>query len=1003
MNKHTGLEIAVVGMACRVPGANNIDEFWQLLRDGREGLLQASVEELREHGLPESRINDPSFVRRGGIIADSDKFDAEFFGMSPHEAQITDPQHRVFMELVWTALDDAGLGPHARGGSCGVFAGAGSNSYLLKYVLELARLGCVGDSEVVIANSSDYLASRIAYKLDLRGPAINIQSACSTSLVAIHYACQALNAGECSIAVAGGVRISQPQIAGYLHQPGGISSPDGHCRAFDVRAAGTVGGNGAGAVVLKRLEDALAAGDRIRGVILASAVNNDGANKVGYTAPSVSGQAQVIRDALATASINATSIGYVEAHGTGTPLGDPIEIAALRDAFGDAPPSSGRCAIGSVKSNIGHLDVAAGVVGLIKAVLILEYGEIPPSIHFTEPNPALELGVSRFRVQQRLDTWDGPVPRRAGVSSFGIGGTNAHVVLEQAPPWTATPQADSAHLLALSARTAPDLQRTATQLAEHLIEFPAMNLADVAHTTQVGRVEFPYRLAVACRTLDDAVARLTSIPVRQHARRKSDQKVALMLPGQGSEYTGMARRLYETSGLFHHHVDRCIAGFSSLLGGDFGDRVLGRQGRALDGSTAMAQAALFSIEYALGRSLLDRGVRPFALIGHSLGEITAACLAGVFDLGTAIRMVHARGIAMGLSKPGRMLAVAAGADTVTAWTMPDLCIAADNSPDQCIVAGSASAIDALCRELERRRTAFKLFPHHYAFHSPAMDQAAASLSEWLLGETLSIPAIPFISNVSGDWINAQQATSAAYWGSQLRSVVRFREGCRTLASSGVTLLVEAGPGDTLTRLVQQQTALPPEALLSCLPRKQAEDDSDIVFAEAVGGLWQRGIDIDWRADVPTGTRRIVSLPSYPFARTRYWAEVTRGPVAPRQLAATEASPATVDAKSTSPSLGPALYKRPGLAVDFSPPAGDAQIALAELFGGLLRIEGVGAHDSFFELGGDSLLGIRLVEQIRHRFDVAMPVGTLHDYPTVTALAEQLEQLVLQQIQSSAEG
>ncbi|MFC4159171.1 type I polyketide synthase [Chitinimonas lacunae] len=987
---YTGLEIAVVGMACRVPGADDVEGFWQLLREGREGLREADDAELLAHGIKPEQLADPAFVRRGGTLRDSDCFDAEFFRMSPHEAQITDPQHRVFLELAWTALDDAALGPAARGGSCGVYAGAGANLYLWKYLLEAVRQGQIGATELAIANSNDYLASRVAYKLDLRGPALNVQSACSTSLVAIHYACQALIGGECEIALAGGVRINQPQVPGYRYQPGGIGSPDGHCRAFDAEAGGTVGGSGAGVVVLKRLEDALAAGDRIRAVILGSAVNNDGADKVGFTAPSVVGQAAVIRAALAMGEVAPDSIGYVEAHGTGTPLGDPIEIAALRDAFGPLPPAS--CLIGSVKTNIGHLDAAAGVVGLIKTVLLLERGEIPPSLHFKTANPALELERSPFEVNAHLRPWPKGGLRRAGVSSFGIGGTNAHVVLEQAPLLTPATADTGPHTFVLSARTPADLSRSAGELADHLSRFSALSPADVAYTTQLGLIALPQRLAVVADDLAQAIERLGQADSAITAL--DAPRVAWLFPGQGAEYAGMAARLYQGDAGFRQHLDNCLTLFSPLLGFDLSARLFGTEG--VDGDTLLAQAMLFSVEYALAQRLRDFGVRPVALLGHSLGEISAACVAGVFELDEAVRLIVARGRAMAQSQPGRMLAVQAPvAELLGLLTDTQLAVAADNSPGQTVVAGPQAAVEAFAAVLDAQGYLYKPLPSRHAFHSALMTEAADSLARCVATLTLRPPTIPFISNVSGDWITAAQATDPDYWGRQLCSTVQFRTGCRTLEAAAVDLLVEVGPGDTLRRLTAQQgPALGQLPQLATLPRRSEQDVSDRLFHEALAGLWCHGVTLDWSARHGTGSRHRVGLPSYPFARKRFWIGDESAPT-PEPTATTSSTPL--------PRPAARRHARPDLAVAYTAPGNELESVFAELFGSLLKIEQVGIHDSFFDLGGDSLLGIRLVELIRHRLDVSLSVAAIYEYPTVAALVEQVELLILAQLETSFEA
>ena len=643
----TSRSIAIVGLAGRFPGARDLDEFWTRLRDGVDALVEFDDAALARAGVPAALRADPRYVRRGTHLEGADLFDAAFFGISPGEAQVMDPQHRIFLECAWEALENAGYAPGSLVHATGVYAGASMNTYLMAQILrDPALVAAAGGYQLMLGNDKDFLATRAAYKLDLHGPAVSVQTACSTSLVAVQMACRALQHGECDMALAGGVSATFPQQSGYLYQEGMILSPDGHCRPFDARALGTRPGAGCGIVVLKRLSDALADGDTIHAVIRGAAVNNDGAGKAGYTAPSVDGQVEVIATAQALAGVDARSIGYVEAHGTGTPLGDPIEIAALTQVFRAGTEDVGFCRLGSLKANLGHLDVAAGVAGLIKAVLALEHQEIPPLAGFESPNPHLGLPASPFTVPTSPQAWPtGGAPRRAGVSSFGIGGTNAHVVLEEAPARTAR-ASEGAQLLVLSARTSQALDAVSQRLAARLARPDAPALADVAFTLQAGRRAFAHRRIVVALDAAQAVEALgRDVPARRGEHEGGERRVAFMFSGQGSQHPGMGAGLYRRFAVYRDAVDRCAELLHAHLGLDLRDVMLAASAgdAAVINETRLAQPALFVTEYALARLWMHWGVQPAAMIGHSIGEFVCAHLAGVMSLEDALALVAARG------------------------------------------------------------------------------------------------------------------------------------------------------------------------------------------------------------------------------------------------------------------------------------------------------------------------------------------------------------------------
>ena len=852
--------IAILSVACRAPGAADVEELWRNLAAGVESISFFPEGELRAAGVPARRLQDPSYVRAWGVMGGGDLFDAGLFGFTPREAERTDPQQRVLLECAWEALETAGYGQEEQAGPVGVFVGADSTDHL-------AGLSEAGMEELIGAGTA-FLATRISYKLNLAGPGLTVQTACSTSLVALHLAIKSLLDGECDLALAGGVALRLPEERGYRYQEEGIYSPDGHCRAFDAQARGTVGGHGAGIVLLKRLEDALADGDAIRAVILASAANNDGAAKVGFTAPSVDGQARVIREALALARVPAASIGYVETHGTGTPLGDPIEIAALNQAFRAAGDERcGPCLLGSIKTNLGHLGSAAGVMGLIKAVLALEREAIPPSLHFEAPNPRIDFAAGPFQVASRLTPWPrGGRPRRAGVSSFGIGGTNVHVILEEAPlPEPAVPAEEGWQLLPLSARTPEALEAAAGRLAAHLADRPE-DLADVAFTLQMGRRAFEHRRFAVCRGHGDAPAALRHGPGRR--RMAGTPSIAFLFPGQGAQRAGAGSEIYAREPLFRSEVDRACEILRPALGFDLREALFSGSDERLR-PTAVAQPALFVLEHALAGLWISWGIMPAALLGHSLGEYTAACLAGVFELEDALGLVAARGALMQSLPPGAMLAVPLPEEELAGQLGPDLSLAAVNAPGRCVASGPEAAVMDLEERLRERGISARRLATSHAFHSAMMEPILEAFAEKVRAANPRPPRIPFLSNLTGDWITEAEATDPGYWTRHLRETVRFAAGVKRLAEEPRRLFLEAGPGDSLTRLARQ--VLGPfagrEAAFASLPGGDAPEPAALL--DAAGRLWLTGSRLDWPALHGGAPRRRVPLPAYPFERRSY--------------------------------------------------------------------------------------------------------------------------------------
>ncbi|HJT56494.1 MAG TPA: beta-ketoacyl synthase N-terminal-like domain-containing protein [Ktedonobacteraceae bacterium] len=877
-------DVAIIGMAGRFPGARSIDQFWHNLQDGKESITFFSEEEALAAGADPNLVKHPHYVKVYGVLDDIELFAAEFFGFSPREAQTLDPQQRFFLECAWEALENAGYDAETYKGHIGVFAGASMSGYLRRILANREIANAVGGNQIMLGNDKDYISTRVSYKMNLKGPAITVQSACSTSLVAVHLACQSLINGESDMCMVGGVSIAVPQKAGYLYQEGSIQSPDGHCRAFDARGQGIVSGSGVAIVVLKRLSDALADRDTIHAVIKGSALNNDGALKIGFTAPSIEGQAEVIAEALAVAGIEPESITYIEAHGTGTPLGDPIEIAALTRAFSARTQKKGFCAIGSVKTNIGHLDAAAGVAGLIKVVLALKYRQIPASLHFTEPNPKIDFAHSPFYVNTRLLEWSsGTLPRRAGVSSFGIGGTNAHVVLEEAPQPDPLAPAMPWQLLVFSAKSGSALESMTSNLTSYLKEHPDLPLADVAYTCQVGRHIFNYRRFVVGRDCEDVVNALTAQPERVYSafQESKERPVIFMFPGGGAQHVRMGFEMYQQEPAFRAEIDRCSHLLKARLGCDLRTILYPSsvqdedQAAQLLRRTSFALPALFTTEYALAKLWMSWGIQPQATIGHSLGEYVAACLSGVFSLQDALALVALRGRLFEQLPEGAMLSVRLPAQEIAHLLTPDISLAAVNAPSFSVISGSQDAITRMEASLKRRGIEVRRVQIDVAAHSAMVVPILEPFRQLVAQFSLQPPRLPYISNVSGTWITAQEATSPDYWVTHLRETVRFADGIQTLLREPYPLFLEVGPGRTLSMLIKQQPG-DNARLARAFPslRSTAEQPSERAsLLITLGQLWQAGVHVDWQAFSARQQRRHIPLPTYPFERQRYWVDL----------------------------------------------------------------------------------------------------------------------------------
>lgn len=1017
--------IAIIGMAVRLPGADSgcstVEQFWQNLAAGRESITRFSDAELEDAFDADTRAA-PNFVKARPILRGIENFDAEFFGMYAKEAELTDPQHRVLLECAWEAFEHAGHDPAQFGGNIGVFAGSSINTYFLRHVMtdrqkvaDFTSGYQVSQYPQLLGAGHDFTATRIAYKFDLRGPAINLNSACSTSLLAVAQACQSLMLYQSDMALAGGVSISLPQQRGYQHLEGGMASADGHCKSFDADATGTVFGSGAGMVLLKRLEDALADGDTVYAVIRGCGVNNDGAGKVGFTAPSVEGQAGCIEMAHAAAGVDPRAISYVECHGTATPLGDPIEIAGLTRAFRSATDDAQFCRIGSVKSNIGHLDAAAGVSGLIKTTLALHKRQIPASLHYTRPNPQIDFASTPFFVNTALTPWHCDGPRIAGVSAFGVGGTNVHVVVEEAPAAVRDDRDAGPQLLVLSARNAAALAAARDNLAAHLRATPSASLADVAWTLQAGRRGFDQRCAIVASSVEQAIARLASAePARVASGAKPAQPspVVFMFPGQGAQYPDMGAGLYAAEPVFRDAVDRCAAILAPHLGLDL--RTLLYPKADADGaakalmSTLAAQPAIFTIEYATAQLWLSLGIAPTAMIGHSIGEFVAATLSGVMTLDDALAIVAARGRLMAELPGGAMLSVRLPESELLplldSGSGSGLAIAAINGPSLCVVSGPFDAIEAFETRLTERGSVHRRLHTSHAFHSAMVEPIVAPLREVVAKARLSAPTIPYVSCVSGTWISAEQATSPDYWARHARVPVRFADGLATVAADGAPLLLEVGPGNVLTTLATQITKGRGLTITPSLPDAEREiADVDMVLS-ALGKLWIAGHVPDWRA-LHGGTRQRIALPTYPFQRSRHWLDAPAvGDVSAAALPARREAPAaTAVARDSAPaadaapnsSFPVALASQDTPVTTFATADAHLESIRATVVAILEDLSGETPpadepNLSFLEMGFDSLFLTQVAQRIQSKLKVKITFRQLlGDYATIPTLSQFL--------------
>jgi len=884
---NTNHDIAVIGMSGRFPGAANVDQFWQNISSGIESVQFYSEQQLLDAGISSNRFQDPNYIQSGYVIEGLEYFDANYYSFSPREAELLDPQQRFMLECATEALEHGGYGDQSRYRNVGVFVGIAESKYLMRNILPNDAVMASTGKSTFFGNSSGFSSTLLSYKLNLTGPSINILTACSTSLVSVHQACNSLLLNECEMALAGASSITLLKPGGYTFEEGGIVSPDGHCRPFDKDARGTRAGSGAGALLLKRLDKALADKDTIHAVIKGTGINNDAADKVGYTAPSVGGQTDVIKQALKKAAVPAESIEYVEAHGTGTPIGDPIEVKALQKAY--ASDAKGFCALGSLKANIGHLDTAAGAAGLIKAIQAIKHRQIPPSINFNQSNSQIDFAKTPFYINTELKPWHNEANiRRAGISSFGIGGTNAHVIIEQAPEVELSSSLRDSWLLPVSAMSKTALNQACENLRNFLQQDENISLHDVAYTLQVGRTRHEYSTAVACESREEAIALLSQKPkvIRDKGEHHS---VVFMFPGQGSQYVGMAQQLYAQEPLFKSLFDGCAEKLMGSIGADLRSIIYPQsdadasQVKDLLNQTSFTQPALFVVEYCIAKLLQSWGIEPEAMIGHSIGEYVAACLAGVFNLTDALMLVSARGSLMQQVAPGSMLSVEmAPEELAVLLTQTGTSLASVNAPGNCVAAGDADGLEQLITLLDQQQVEWRKLHTSHAFHSSMMDSILLDFKVIVEKVSLAAPAIRYVSNVTGEFITPEQVQDPQYWVDHLRGTVHFAAGVDTIFADNkqlneIKVVIEIGPGISLSTLARKSATARDHALVSTI-RHPNESVCDMVnLQNTLGKLWGYGVVVDWQAFHEGHKGRRVPLPTYPFEKQRYWIDPLIGP------------------------------------------------------------------------------------------------------------------------------
>ncbi|MEJ0106405.1 MAG: amino acid adenylation domain-containing protein [Bacteroidota bacterium] len=979
-------DIAVIGMAGRFPGSNTVEELWKNLKEGKETIGFFSQEEL-DPFIPASLKNDPNYVKARGVISGTGNFDAAFFGITPKLAELMDPQQRIFLEVAWEALERSGHLPQKYKGTIGVFAGSGNNTYYINNVISnTALIEKAGSFQVVTVNDKDYVSTRTAYSLDLKGPAITVQSACSTSLLAVAQAAESIRKGQCDIAIAGGVAITSPVNSGHLYEEGAMHSRDGHTRTFDADATGTVFSDGAGAVILKSREQAEKDGDIIYAVIKGIGINNDGGGKGSFTAPSAEGQATAISMAINDAGIDPADISYIETHGTATPLGDPIEIEGLRLAFG-AQDKKQYCSIGSIKSNMGHLTIAAGAAALIKTSLALYHKQIPPSINFKKANPNIEFENSPFIVNSSLKTWESDKKRIAGISSFGVGGTNVHIILEEFEnPEIEISKEKPVQLINWSAKTESSLEDYGNKLLGFLGNEKTADLADIAYTLHTSRQDFNSRRFVVAASSGELIEKLSSpsaLTPNTKKLKEGIQDIVFMFPGQGAQYVNMGRDLYNSEPVFKAAMDEC----AQILEQEMKENILdviypAKTGDEADEKlkdTRYSQPALFSIGYSLAKLWLSWGIYPSAFIGHSIGEFVAAHLSGILSLQDALKLIAIRGRMMSELPKGGMLSVRGGIEKIKPLLPGDISVAAINSPSLCVVSGKDDAISAFSDLLTEKGIANRLLHTSHAFHSHMMDEVVGPFKKIVESVKLNAPGIPIISTVTGQLLKDEEAIDPAYWSTHLRSTVLFADAAKKLLENQNQAFVEMGPGNVTATLVRQQAAGKPAVIVSSLESAGDKQSEYYSILKALGQLWLNGIEPDWQAFHKEEKRnKLHSLPTYAFNRKNYWVNpVVQMPVSIQQ------TPLLQDNIIIEPKTEPIVMRKKTLI--------DKVKEILENASGI-EMHQVTPEMTFIEMGLDSLLLTQIALTLKKEFQVPVSFRQLNeDYNNLESLASYLDE------------
>lgn len=981
--------IAIIGMSGRFPGAKTLEEFWENLSNGTCSIKFFDKTSLLNSGIAEDILNHPNFVAAGGIVEDIDQFDEKFFGYLPLEASVLDPQHRMFLEVTHEALENAGYTAKKYEGSMGVFVGTGESSYFTNYIVPNKKvIELFGLWESKIATTPNLLANRIAYKLNLKGPALNINTACSTSLVSVVTACENLENFKCDIAIAGGIYLMMPNEFGYIFREGGILSPEGICRTFDKKAAGTVPGSGAGVVILKRLRDAIADGDNILASIRGFAVNNDGSNKAGFTAPSVEGQRECIRQALQKGKIPPNSISYIEAHGTATQLGDVIELQALKEVFAKESFSSYSCALGSVKPNIGHADIASGIIGLIKVILCIKNKTLVPHIGTQHNLQTRELRDSPFIINTQKLSWKSTAentPLRAGVSSFGIGGTNSHIIVEQVTQhYQQRPKdIDKTYIFCCSAKTSSSLACLQHKILRYMKSNKGENFEDLIYTLHMGREDHSLRVAFPCKDFEDAIQQLEKNVANRSKEIQNDPEnegVVFMFPGQITCYANVIEKLYRDEESFKFKIDDCCDEINKIYNINIYNYLFERNFNTCKNNTTDTlrdQLSIFVIEYSLASLIIHWGITPTAMIGHSLGEYVAACLSGVITLSEALKLIFWRGTFMKQSESGSMLAVKLSQREILPFIDKNIALAAVNAPSECVVSGKSKAIELLMQKFGAHDIQYKQLRTEFAFHSSMMADSAKKFEEILKKVEFKEPQIPYVSNVTGTWVTYDEIKNTDYWVNHLCKTVKFSTGVRTLQKCGKYAYLEVGPGSVLCSLVNLQR---PNALFnSAIPilRKSAQ-----VFEiySGLAELWRQGANIDWAAFYGDQKKKRIPLPTYPFETKRHWISSTQKDTCFRSKKTKEKhqifnSP-KLDEVVTS---GQEVYN-------------ETEEILVKIWEGVFGIETISVFNDFFELGGNSLTAIQMTSIIREKFDIELQISKFFENSTIRKLADVVAEI-----------